>query len=139
MRQLRRRSVQAFTLIELLIVVAILGILVVAAIPAYQQARSAALIGSLIGELTGFAKQCAVINATGVGDPPTPTRASPDRGGVQIAQGCTGENQGATLEASWGAARASGVPCLESRSQPSSSKATIVVTPSSTLSCLFAD
>lgn len=138
-RRLRQSRSRAFTLVELMIVVSILGVLMAAVIPAYQQARSAALIGALIGELTGFAKQCAVINAAGTGETPVPPALSLERGGVQIIEGCAGENQGARLQASWGAARAGGIPCLNSSSLSTSSKATVTITPQSTLSCSFED
>jgi Tfp pilus assembly protein FimT len=122
-----------------MIVVAILGILIVYAIPTYQQARSAALIGSVIGELVSYAKACAVINASGIGETPTPPPLSPVRGGVTIRDGCDGENRGATLQATWGTARAEGIPCYNNRTAISSSKATISISPESTLTCTFED
>lgn len=138
-RRRRRRFSPAFTLVELMIVVAILGLLVAVAIPTYQQARSAALIGTLVGELVSYAKACALINASGVGETPIPPAVTPERGGVQITQGCAGESQGATLQASWGTARASGIPCYDSRSLITSTKATVTVSAESVLSCSFQD
>ena len=126
-----------FTLVELMIVVVILGLLVAVAIPSYQQARNAALIGSRVGELLSFGKACAVINASGVGDTPIPPAVSPLRGGVAIQDGCTGENVGATLQATWGEARASGISCFNSRSNITSAKATLRVSTDSVLSCSF--
>jgi prepilin-type N-terminal cleavage/methylation domain-containing protein len=134
-----RSSSQAYSLVELMIVVTILGLLVTYAIPTYQQARSAALIGSVVGELVSYAKACAVINATGMGSTPTPPSVSPSRGGVVIQTGCDGANKGATLQASWGEARAEGIPCYGSRTSVTSSKATINVSPGSVLTCLFED
>ena len=128
---------QGFTLIELMIVVAVLGVLVVFAIPAYQQARSAALIGSVVSELLSYGKACALLNSTGMGTPPTPPNVSQVRGGVVIKEGCDGESTGATLEASWGEARADGVSCLASRSSSTSSGAVLVITSGSTLNCTF--
>lgn len=135
----RRRGSQAFTLVELMIVVGIIVTLSTLAIPNYQRARSAALMGSVVSELMGFAKSCALLNATGVGETPSLPPVTADRGGVQITEGCTGENGGATLQASWGAARATGIICLDSRSQISSSKATLTITPGNRLSCSFQD
>lgn len=138
-RRSRRSNAQAFTLVELMIVVAILAILVAVAFPRYQQVRSAALIGTKIGELIGFAKACAVLNASGAGETPTPPAITAEQGGVQILEGCTGVNQGATLQASWGVARASGVACLNSKSSINSGKATVTLTAESALSCIFED
>jgi type II secretory pathway pseudopilin PulG len=138
-RQLSRRTTEAFTLTELMIVVSIVTLLMGAIFPTYQRARDAALIGSMVDELLGHAKACALINGTGVGTTPSPAAVSAERGGVEITAGCTGEQQGATLVATWGTARSGGVPCLGSRSLISSSKATVTITPQSALSCAFED
>lgn len=122
-----------------MILVVILGLLVTVVIPTYQQARSAALIGTLIGDLLGYAKACAVLNASGIGETPAPPAATPERGSVQITKGCTGAREGATLQASWGNARASGIRCVNSRSLITSSKATVVVSSGNVLSCSFQD
>lgn len=136
----RRDAALGFSLLELLIVLAVLTLLVAVAFPRYQQARSGALISSLVAELVGNAKACAVLNASGIGEPPSPPPVNPERGGVQITAGCTGPDQGATLRASWGTARASDIPCLDSRSLISSSTATVTVASAgSTLTCTFAD
>lgn len=120
-----------------MIVVAILAILVVFAIPAYQQARSAALIGSVLGELVSYGKACAVINSTGLGEKPSPPTMSALRGGVVIRQGCESSGTGATLEASWGEARAEGIPCVNSRSAKTSGSATLEVSNISVITCTF--
>jgi hypothetical protein len=118
---------------------AILVVLTAVVFPRYQQARDAALIGSLVGELKSFARACATVNASGLSEKPTPPPVSPARGGVEILQGCTAVNQGATLQATWGTARANGIRCLSSQSTLSSSKATFTIGTDSTLSCLFED
>jgi len=138
-RRPRQSRSEAFTLIELMVVVAILTLLVTVALPAYQQARSTALVSSLVSELLGYSRVCAQINSTGIGTRPAPPPVTLERGGVQITQGCTAENQGATLEASWGTARASGIACSASRSLITSSKATVTIASQGELSCSFQD
>lgn len=134
-------SSSGFTLVELMIVVSVLGLLVSYAIPAYNQARSAALIGSIVGDLIGYAKACAVINASGVGDKPTPPPRSSSRGGVVILDGCDGLNRGGKLEAVWGDIGADGISCLSRRSSLSHRKAIIELvsetSDSSVMSCNF--
>ena len=138
-RRPSQRSARAFTLVELMIVLTVLLILVVVAIPNYQQARNPALIKSIIGELIGYAKACAVINSSGLGETPTPPAIAVDRGGVVILQGCSAVNEGATLQASWGGARASGVTCLSDSSESTSRQANLTISAGNLLSCSFVD
>ncbi len=63
LHQLRtRQSIvkQGFTLVELMIVVAIIGLLSAVALPQFLGARSRADSKSKIGELVGIAKECAI-------------------------------------------------------------------------------
>ena len=136
----RRQSLnplsKGFTLVELLIVVAIIGILSAIALPNFLQARSAALIGARVGEAMGFAKECAVYTVTGIGVTPKPPNNPNNDGGVSVS-GCTGQDQAGAVTASWGTARASGVRCLSSTSTSTSSTATVSISNTGAMSCLF--
>ena len=126
---------RGFTLVELMIVVAIVGILSAVALPNYLQARSAALIGSRVGEAVGFAKECAVRTVTGIGATPSGSSSTND-GGVAIL-GCTGQGATGSATATWGNARADGVRCLSATSANNNTKAVISIDASGTLTCSF--
>ena len=81
-----------FTLVELMIVVAIIGLLSAVAIPQFLNARNRADAKSKVGELVGIAKECATFNAEA--DEAASTVHPP----VGSAIACGGANPPTTLD-----------------------------------------
>ena len=118
----RNTAVAAFTLVELMIVVAVIGILSAVALPQYLQARARAEAGAKVGEAIGLSKECAVGQASRL-------LASVD------GKACSGAADVTIARTFTGAAP--DVACLADTAVAADRIATITVTSTGALSCAF--
>ncbi|MCT0210723.1 MAG: hypothetical protein DCF18_03660 [Cyanobium sp.] len=118
---------RAFTLVELMIVVGVIGVLSAAVLPTYLNARSAAAAGAAVGEAIGFAKECATAAASDIDTGIT-------TGSTNITVACT--TVGGTVSVTF-TAGASGIQCLADSSAATDNTATITISDAGLTTCIF--
>ena len=112
---------KGFTLVELMIVVAVIGILSAVALPQFLNARNAAAAGATVGELLGLAKECAVIAASDIGTQPT---------------GVTCNSAGGTITRTF-TSGAAGIKCLGATAASTNGTVKVTIASDGGLTCGF--
>jgi type IV pilus assembly protein PilA len=109
---------------ELMVVVAVVGILSAVVVPTFLGSKTTAEAGASIGEAVGLAKECALHMASGgIGQNPDPGRCVVTEGG--------------TFAATWSPSINAALVCLGSRATSAVRQATINVDTSGGMTCTF--
>jgi type IV pilus assembly protein PilA len=130
----RKGLAQGFTLIELMIVVAIIGILSAVALPQFLGLRDRSELQSFVGEALGLAKECAVGQITNV------KSGTASKGNTVVSPAGTCNGTGAVTLTVTGAKPVEGVKCLtgtNSISTATQKTATITVATDGVTTCVW--
>ena len=125
----RTSASPAFTLVELMIVVAIVGLLSAVALPQFLSARDRAGAKAAVGEIVGLAKECATYNAEA---DITPSTLTGPWGAYNILT-CGGSNPVTAIIGSRPFPSSQILECVGSTI--SDRMAAIIILPSGTLEC----
>jgi type IV pilus assembly protein PilA len=127
----RKGLAQGFTLIELMIVVAIIGILSAVALPQFLGVRDRSELQAMVGEAVGLAKECAVGQITKVDS------GTANKGSTVVTGTCDGANATAVTLKVVGSKNIAGVKCLDKTSAAGEKTATISVSQDGAISCAW--
>jgi len=130
----RKGLAKGFTLIELMIVVAIIGILSAVAIPQFLGVRDRSELQALVGEAVGLAKECSAGMITKVDS------QTVSKGNTEVTGTCDGITDAEVTLAVTGTKAVKGVKCLtgeDSVSTETTNIATITVKDDGTMTCAW--